>query len=218
MSEELRVAALTLRVSSTALLIALAAGVPLGTWLGLAPARRRAVLMLANTGMGLPPVLAGLVIAMLLWRSGPLGFTDLLYTPGAMIAAQAVLAFPIVTGLTAAAVQQVGPRLPAQLAGLGAGRLQIGWLVVRQARLPLVAAATAAGGRLLGEVGASIMVGGNIKGETRVLTTAMVLETRTGDFDAALRLGLILLAMSLSINALVTWAQQRGARPAGPSS
>ncbi len=212
MSEEAHVAVLTLRVSSTALLFALVLGVPIGTWLGLGRGRRRLALIVANTGMGLPPVLVGLVVTMLLWRTGPLGWMDLLYTPSAMMIAQAILALPIVIGLVAASVQQLGPRLPAQLAGLGAGPLQIGWLAVRQARLPVIAAAMAAAGRLLAEVGAVMMVGGNIKGETRVLTTSMVLETRTGNFDAAVKLGLILLGITFIVNAILTWAQQRDER------
>lgn len=210
MSEEAGIAVLTLRVSSTALLVALVIGVPIGAWLGIGSARRRAALVVANTGMGLPPVLVGLVVTMLLWRTGPLGSLDLLYTPAAMILAQAILALPIVVGLCAAAVQQLGPRLPAQLAGLGAGPLQIGWLVVRQARLPLIAAVMAAAGRLFAEVGAVMMVGGNIHGETRVLTTAMVLETGKGNFDRAVTLGLLLLGISFVVNAVLTWAQQRG--------
>lgn len=209
-TEELAITVLSLRVSCTALLLALAAGLPVS--LGLALSRvvgRGAILAIINAGMGLPPVLVGLVITFLLWRSSPFGGWDLLYTPEAMIIAQAVLALPIVVGLSVSAFVQLGPHVPEQLRGLGARGWRLGWLMLRQARLPLLAAVMAAIGRLLAEVGAVMMVGGNIKGETRVLTTAIVLETRRGNFDMALRLGFLLLSVTLIVNAALTWLQRR---------
>jgi len=201
---------LTLRVGASGLLAGLAVGVPAGLWLALARfPGRRVILGPAHAGMGLPPVLAGLVVALLLWRSGPLGFLELMYTPGAMIVAQALIATPIVVSLTAAGIQQLGDQLPDQLRALGASRRQLAWLLLKEARLPLLAAAMAAAGRLLSEVGAAMMVGGNIRGETRVLTTAMVLEVRQGQFAMALALGLVLLALALLVNGTLTWLQQR---------
>lgn len=211
-AEAWRILLLTLRVGASGLLVGLAVGVPLG--LGLALGRfpgRRVLLGFANAGMGLPPVLAGLFVALLLWRSGPFGGLELMYTPAAMILAQALIATPVVVSLTAAGIQQLGPELPDQLRALGASPAQLAWTLLREARLPLVAAAMAAAGRLLSEVGAAMMVGGNIRGETRVLTTAMVMEVRQGDFGAALALGLLLLVLALAINGALTWLQQRRA-------
>lgn len=203
---------LTLRVGASGLLAGLVIGVPIGLWLALARfPGRRLILGTANAGMGMPPVLAGLVVALLLWRSGPLGFLELMYTPSAMIVAQALIATPIVVSLTAAGIQQLGEQLPDQLRALGASRGQLAWLLLKEARLPLLAAAMAAAGRLLSEVGAAMMVGGNIRGETRVLTTAMVLEVRQGQFALALGLGMVLLALSLVVNGTLTWVQQRRA-------
>jgi len=203
---------LTLRVGASGLLAGLAVGVPVGLWLALARfPGRRVVLGLANAGMGLPPVLAGLLVALLLWRSGPLGSLELMYTPAAMVVAQAIIATPIVISLTAAGIQQLGDQLPDQLRALGASRGQLAWLLLKEARLPLLAAAMAAAGRLISEVGAAMMVGGNIRGETRVLTTAMVLEVRQGRFALALAMGLVLLALALAVNGALTWIQQRRA-------
>ncbi len=209
-SELWPVGLLTLQVASSGLLIASAIGIPAG--LGLALGRfpgRRALIGLANAGMGIPPVLAGLLVALLLWRSGPLGSLELMYTPAAMALAQALIATPVIVSLTAAGILQLGDELPDQLRALGASRWQQSWLLIKEARLPLLAAAMAAAGRLLSEVGASMMVGGNIRGETRVLTTAMVMEVRQGNFALALALGLLLLLLALSINGVLTWLQQR---------
>ncbi|MBI5543371.1 MAG: ABC transporter permease, partial [Deltaproteobacteria bacterium] len=141
---------LTLRVGTSGLLLGLAAGVPVGLWLALARfPGRRVLLGFANAGMGLPPVLAGLVVALLLWRSGPLGELELMYTPSAMILAQALIATPVIVSLTAAGIQQLGAELPGQLRALGASQLQLAWLLLKEARLPLVAAAMAAAGRLI---------------------------------------------------------------------
>jgi tungstate transport system permease protein len=203
---------LTLRVAASGLLLGLAAGVPAGLALALGRFRgRRVVVGLANAGMGLPPVLAGLIIALLFWRSGPLGGLELMYTPAAMILAQALIAIPVIVSLTTAGIQQLGEELPDQLRALGASRRQLAWLLLKEARLPLVAAAMAAAGRLIAEVGAATIAGGNLRGETRVLTTAMVMEVRQGHFALALALGMVLLLLALAVNGALTLLQQRRA-------
>jgi tungstate transport system permease protein len=211
--ETWRVTLLSLQVSLLATAISLLVGIPLGAALALARFPGRGLALAAvNTGMGMPPVVAGLVIAILLWRSGPLGGLRLLYTPTAIVVAQVALALPIVVGLSAAAIQQLNPRLRLQIVALGATRAQYLWLLAREARLPLLAAAMAGFGAVISEVGAAMMVGGNIQGQTRVLTTAIVLETSKGNFALALALGLILLALIYLVNVTLTWIQQR-ARP-----
>jgi tungstate transport system permease protein len=209
--EVLRVTWLSLRVSGTATLISLVLGVPIGTCLALARfPGRSAALALVNTGLGMPPVVVGLFVTVLLWRNGPLGFFQLLYTPTAMVVAQVVIAAPIVTGLTAAAMQNLDPRLRLQLLGLGASRLQLLVSLWREARLPLLAAVMAGFGAVISEVGAVMMVGGNIRGQTRVLTTATVMETSRGNFALAIALGLILLLLAYAVNLALTLVQQRG--------
>ncbi len=202
---------LSLAVSGAATLISLLIGVPIGTWLAMHRFRTRGVaLTFVNTGMALPPVLAGLVVALLLWRSGIFGGLGLMYTPAAMVIAEVVIAVPVVAGLTFAALGQLDPRLEIQLLGLGASRWQtVRWLW-REARLPLLAAVMAAFGSVISEVGAAMMVGGNIAGQTRVLTTAIVLQTGRGEFAAAIALGLVLLTLAFIVNGILTWAQQRG--------
>jgi tungstate transport system permease protein len=170
---------------------------------------RSLVVSLINTGMGLPPVVVGLFVTIFLWRSGPLGFLELLYTPAAMIIAQLVIAFPIVAGLTMTAFQGLNPNLRLQLLGIGASTPQLLWLLCKEARLPMLAAVMAGFGGIISEVGASMMVGGNIRGQTRVLTTATVLETGKGNFEIAIALGLILLALTFVVNLLLTQIQQR---------
>jgi tungstate transport system permease protein len=162
--------------------------------------------------MALPPVVVGLWVSIFLWRSGPLGDLHLIYTPAAIIIAQTIIAAPVVTGLTAAALQQLDPRLQLQLLGLGASRRQMIFTLWREARLPLLAALMAGFGSVISEVGASMMVGGNILHQTRVLTTATVLETGKGNFALAIALGFILLLLAYLVNLLLTWIQQRGAR------
>jgi len=205
-----RVTLLSLQVSGGATLLSLVAGIPLGTALALGrfPGRRLAI-SLVNTGMGLPPVVIGLVVTLLLWRNGALGFLELLYTPGAMVLAQFVIASPIVTGLTLAAIQQVPEQFRLQMLGLGASRVQTIWMLLREARLPMLAAVMAGFGGVISEVGASMMVGGNIRGSTRVLTTATVLETAKGNFDMAIALSAILLLITFLVNWALTWIQQR---------
>jgi len=186
-----RITFLSLQISLTATALSMLIGIPLGTFLALTEfPGRRFVLSLVNTGMSLPPVVVGLFVTIFLWRSGPLGFLRLLYTPTAMILAQVVIAAPIVTGLTVAAIQQLNPKLRLQILALGASRAQLVWLLLREARLPLLAAIMAGFGGVISEIGASMMVGGNILGHTRVLTTATVMETSKGNFDIAIEEGL----------------------------
>ncbi len=202
---------LSLRVSGTATLVSLIIGIPIGTLLALARFPGRSVLLAAvNTGMGMPPVVVGLFVTILLWRSGPLGVLGLLYSPTAMVVAQVIIAAPMVTGLTVAAMQGLDPRLRLQLLGLGASRLQVLLSLWAEARLPLLAAVMAGFGAVISEVGAVMMVGGNIKGQTRVLTTATVMETARGNFDVAIALGLLLLLLAYLVNLGLTMIQQRG--------
>jgi len=203
---------LSLKVSGLATIISLFIGLPLGTWLALGKFTGRGFsLSLINTGMALPPVVVGLWVSIFLWRSGPLGNLHLIYTPAAIVIAQTIIAAPVVTGLTAAALQQLDPRLRLQLLGLGASRVQMVVALWREARLPLLAALMAGFGSVISEVGASMMVGGNIRGQTRVLTTATVLETGRGEFGMAIALGLILLLLAYLVNLALTGIQQRGA-------
>jgi len=201
---------LSLKVSGIATFISLLIGVSVGTLVALTQfPGRRIVVSLINTGMGLPPVVVGLFVTIFLWRNGPLGFMEILYTPTAIIIAQAVIATPIVMGISLAAIQQLPANLRLQILALGATRLQMVWILVKEARLPLLAAIMAGFGGVISEVGASIMVGGNIKGYTRVLTTATVMETGKGNFDIAMALGIILLLLAFFINAVLTQIQQR---------
>jgi tungstate transport system permease protein len=201
---------LSLKISGSATLVSLLLGIPLGIALAMTrfPGRPLAVTSI-NTGMGLPPVVVGLFVSIFLWRSGPLGFLELIYTPTAMIIAQVIIAFPIVAGLTMAGFQSLNPNLGLQLLGIGASKPQLLWLLCKEARLPLLAAVMAGFGGVISEVGASMMVGGNIRGQTRVLTTATVLETGKGEFDIAIALSLILLALSFALNFVLTHIQQR---------
>ena len=212
-SEIIQITSLSLQVSAIATIISLLIGLPFGTWLALGDFRGRSfILSIINTGMALPPVVVGLVVAIMLWRSGPLGGLQLIYTPVAIIIAQTVIAAPVVTGLTAAALEALDPRLRQQLLGLGASRGQMVWHLWREARLPLLAALMAGFGSVISEVGASMMVGGNIRGQTRVLTTAIVLETSKGEFGSALALSTLLLVLTYLINLALTWIQQRSAK------
>jgi len=204
---------LSLQVSGLATCISLFIGLPLGTWLALGRFRGRGLsLSIVNTGMALPPVVVGLAVSIMLWRSGPLGDLRLIYTPAAIIIAQTIIAAPVVTGLTAAALQQLDPRLRLQLLGLGASRWQMVLALWQEARLPLLAALMAGFGSVISEVGASMMVGGNIRHQTRVLTTAIVLETGKGEFARAIALSLILLILAFLVNLVLTWIQQRRAQ------
>jgi tungstate transport system permease protein len=208
--EVMGVTLLSLQISGTATLISLLVGISVGTTVALAEfPGRKFVVSLINTGMGLPPVVVGLFVTIFLWRNGPLGFLGILYTPAAMILAQAVIATPIVMGITLAAIQALPRNLRLQILALGATRIQMVWILVKEAKLPLLAGVMAGFGGVISEVGASIMVGGNIKGYSRVLTTATVMETSRGNFDIAIALGIILLLLAYVINLVLTHIQQR---------
>lgn len=203
----------TALIAGTSTVIAGAIGLPLGLWLASGQFRgQRLLVSAANAGMGLPPVIAGLLVSMLLWRAGPLGDLRMIYTPSAMVAAQTLIAAPVVVAVTVAAVMSLPPALHLQIRAMGAGTVQHLWLVAREARLPLIVAIMAGFGAVISEVGAAQMTGGNIAGETRVLTTAIVLEVSRGRFGTALALGLILLALVAVIAGLLTYAQQRARR------
>ena len=208
--EVLAILWLSLEVSGLATGIALVVGIPAGSALALTRFPGRTLIVSAvNTGMGLPPVVVGLFVTLFLWRSGPLGAFEILYTPTAIVLAQAVIAAPIVTGITLAAVQNVPPAFRLQLLGLGASRPQMVWWVLKEARLPVLAAVMAGFGGVISEIGASMMVGGNIKGQTRTLTTAMVLETGKGNFEVAIALAILLLLLIFFVNWTLTYLQQR---------
>jgi tungstate transport system permease protein len=199
-----------LLVSGIATVLSVVTGIPAGAWLGLTRFPGRELLLsLVNTGMGLPPVVVGLFVAVLVWRSGPFGGLDWYCTRQAMVAAQYLLAAPTVVGLTAIAIQSVDPMLRLQLAALGATRRQTLAILVREARLPILTAAMAGFGAVISEIGASLMVGCNIKGDTRILTTAIALDTSKGEFGSAFALAFILLLLVFAVNAVTTWAQQR---------
>jgi tungstate transport system permease protein len=209
-TEVLGITWLSLKISGTATFISLFIGVSIGTAVALNDFfGKRVVISIINTGMGLPPVVVGLFVTMMIWRSGPFGFLEILYTPYAMIIAQAIIATPIVMGISLAAIQNLPPNLRLQMLTLGASRLQMVWVLVKESRLPLLAAVMAGFGGVISEVGASIMVGGNIKGYSRVLTTATVMETGKGNFDIAIALSIILLLLAFIINFMLTQIQQR---------
>ncbi len=210
-SEILGIASLSLQVSGLALLFSTILGIPLGAWLGLGRFwGRRLAVAFVYTGMGFPPVVVGLFVYLLLSRSGPLGGLGWLFTPTAMVLAQVIISLPLVAGFTMAAVMGVDPELRPQLVSLGATQRQATWALLREARLGVLVAIIAGFGSIISEVGAVMMVGGNIERHTRVLTTAIVLETQKGDFDLAIALGFILLSIAFLINLLML-RLQRGA-------
>lgn len=204
----------TFRVSGLATLISVLLGVPIGVFLALKSfPGRGALVSLVNFGMGLPPVIVGLATWLFFTRYGPLGALGLLYTPIAMITAQAIIAFPVVAGFTLAAIQSLNPKMRLQIIALGANRWQFLWLLLREARLGLLAAVIAGFGAVVSEVGASMMVGGNVKGLTRVLTTAIALEVSKGRFELATALSIVLLVLSFLVTALLTMLQQHRRQP-----
>jgi tungstate transport system permease protein len=208
--ELFEIIALSLRVSGIALLISTAAGVPIGVALGLTRSRIHGLITaLLYTGMGLPPVVVGLFVYLMLSRSGPFGLLGWLFTPSAMITAQTIIALPLVMGLTMTAVRAVDPALRVQVRSLGATALQEAWAIILEARIGVVAAIVAAFGGIISEVGAVMLVGGNILGKTRVLTTAIVLNTRQGEFTLAIALGLILLTLAFAANVALLRLQGR---------
>ncbi len=211
--ELLRITLATLRISGLAIFISLLAGVPLGLFLGLARfPGRRFVMSVVNAGMGLPPVVVGLWVSIFLWRYGPLGFLHALYTPGAMVVAQFIIAVPKVAGLTMAGIMQLNPKLHLQILALGANRWQSYWLLIREARLSVLAAIMAGFGAIVAEVGASMTVGGNLVGSTRVLSTAIVLESGKGNFDVAIALSLVLMLLAYAVTVGLTLIQNSGIR------
>lgn len=209
-TEALRIVLLSLGVSVSATAISLVLGVSLGTVVALNKFfGRRFVISLINTGMGAPPVVVGLLVTVMLWRNGPLGVLRLLYTPYAMIIAQCIISLPIIMGFTLASIQQIDYKLRLHILALGASRTQMLWLLLKETRLLLLAAVMAGFGAIISEVGASMMVGGNITGQTRVLTTAIVMETSKGDFGLAIALSIILMVLVYLVNLALTTAQQR---------
>jgi tungstate transport system permease protein len=201
----------TVHVSGTATIIGMLIGVPLGTTLALVSfPGRKLVISIINFGMGLPPVVVGLWVWLTFSRYGPMGVLGLLYTPTAMITAQIIIAAPIVTGFTIAAIQSLNPKIRLQILALGASKLQLLWLLLREARLGLLAAIIAGFGGAVSEVGASMMVGGNLKGSTMVLTTSTVLEVNKGDWQLATAFSIILLLLAFGVTVALTTAQQRG--------
>lgn len=206
----IRIVSLSLRVTGAALLFSTLAGIPLGSWLGLKRfVGRQLVMALLYTGMGFPPVVVGLFVYLVLSRSGPLGSLGWLFTPAAMIVAQVVISFPLISGFTMAAVMGVDPDLRQQVLSLGATDWQATLAVLREARVGVMVSIIAGFGSIISEVGAVMLVGGNIQGSTRVLTTAIVLETRKGDFDLAMALGVVLLALSFLANLAMLRLQGR---------
>jgi tungstate transport system permease protein len=202
---------LSLEVSGTALILATILGLPLGALTGLKRFTGRGLIIsLMNTFMGLPPVVVGLFLYLLLSRRGPLGFMSLLYTPSAMIIAQTILAFPIVAALSHAAIIKVEPLIKQASFTLGATPFQVTTTVVREARYGIMSGIIAALGRVMAEVGAILIVGGNIAGYTRVMTTTIALETDKGNFELALSLGIVLLIISLIINMALYLFQKKG--------
>jgi tungstate transport system permease protein len=201
---------LSLKISGAATLISTVIGITAGTAVALLRfPGKRFLISVVNTGMGLPPVVVGLFVTIFIWRSGPLGSLGLLYTPAAMVLAQVVIAAPIITGVSLAAMQRLPGKLRLQILALGATRRQMVWLLMKEARLPLLTAVMAGFGGVISEIGASIMVAGNIKGYTRVLTTATVMETGKGNFALAIALGVILLILAFTVNYILTAVQQR---------
>ncbi len=208
--EILNIIFLTLKVSGIAIIISLIIGIPLGFFVGLNNFKgKKFIVSLINTGMGLPPVAVGLLVSIFLWRSGPLGFLNLMFTPTAMIIAQIIIATPIISGITLSAAAQVNKNLKLQAFSLGANNLQTMWILAKEAKLPTLAAIMAGFGGIISEVGAVIMVGGNIKGKTQVLTTAIVQMVRMGKFEVAIAFVIILLIIVFAINALLTFIQQK---------
>ncbi len=202
---------LSLKVSGSALAVATLLALPLSAVLGFKKFPLRGFFIsLLNTFMGLPPVVVGLFAYLLLSRSGPLGFLALLYTPSAMIIAQTILAFPIVASLSHAAIMGIDPVIRQAAATLGANPFQVSLTVINEARYGIMAAVIAGFGRVMAEVGAILIVGGNIAGFTRVMTTTIALETDKGNFELALALGVILLLLSLMVNVLLHIFQKKG--------
>ena len=204
---------LSLLVSGFATVVSVVIGVPLGSLVAVKKfPGKKIFISLVNTGMGLPPVVVGLIAMLFLSRNGPLAFLGWLYTPAGMVLAQVIVATPVVTGLSLSAMQSLDRKFYLQMLTLGAGQWQALWVCLKEVKLSILAAVIAGFGSVISEVGAVMMVGGNIKGQTRVLTTATVLETQMGNFDNAIALGLILVGLTFLINMALTFIQQQKAR------
>ena len=209
-TELFRITALSLQVTGIALLFSTLIGVPLGSFMGLKRFfGRHLVIALLYTGMGFPPVVVGLFVYLMLSRAGPMGFLGWLFTPKAMVVAQVIISFPLVAGFTMAAVMGVDPNLRQQVLSLGATEWQATLAILREARVGVVVSVIAGFGSIISEVGSVMLVGGNIQGSTRVLTTAIVLETRKGNFDLAMALGIVVLSLSFVANLLMLRLQGR---------
>ncbi len=209
--ELIQIVLLSLRVSITAIIIATLIGVPVGAILGLKPEKKTRLLnKIIFTFMGMPPVVAGLIIYLFLSRQGPLGILGLLYSPTAMVIAQVFLASPIVMGLTMVGIRAKGSEIEETARSLGANSALATWTVIRESRIAILGAIITGFSRVVAEVGAVMIVGGNIAGRTRVMTTAIVLETRRGNFELAIGLGIILLALSFIINSILYNIQKGG--------
>jgi tungstate transport system permease protein len=209
-AELYRIIGRTLGISMLAAALAMLVGIPIGYALARGRFPGRTMLLSAvNTGMGMPPVVIGLIVWLLLTRSGPLGPLGLIYTKEAMVLAQFIIATPLVVGFTVASIQSLPAELPDLLYTLGAGRLRRLWIIAGEAQLGLLAAIMAGFGAVVSEVGASMTVGGNLRGSTRVLTTAIVTETGRGNLPVALALGVMLLMLAFCVNVLLTVVQQR---------
>ncbi len=201
----------TLAVCGAALLLALSFGLPIGIWLGRRRFRGRVLgVSLVNSGMGAPPVVVGLLVSMLFWRQGPLGFLEWMYSPRIMVLAQVAIALPLVVGITLAAVGALDEDWELQVKTLGISTARRAWLLLREIRLGVLAAVIAALGSILSEVGAVLAVGGNLDGETRVLTTAILMYTQMGEFELALAMATVLLGLTLMLAGVLTVVQQGG--------
>lgn len=199
----------TLQITGLAIVITLLIGLPLGLFIGLSQFRgKQLILSIVNSAMGLPPVVVGLFVSLLLWRSGVFGALGLMYTPGAMVIAEVIIALPLVIGLTAATIKNMKEGIKWQIISLGASKLALYRKMLIESRIGVAAAVIAGFGGIISEVGAAMMVGGNIEGQTRVLTTAIVLETRSGRFETAIALSVILLSLTLLINIALTRIQK----------
>ncbi|MEQ2527242.1 ABC transporter permease [Bacillaceae bacterium CLA-AA-H227] len=200
----------TLRISLTAILISTLIGIPLGILFGLTKfPGRKLLLVFINIGMGLPPVVAGLWITIFLWRSGPLGHLSLLYTPIAIVLAQVLVSLPILIGLTSSAFQEIDEKMLMQIRALGATKLQMLKILLLETKVAILAAVIAGFGRVIAEVGAAMMVGGNIRGDTRILTTSIVMEVSKGNFDVAFALSFIIMTLAFIVTFCLTFLQQR---------
>ena len=201
---------LTIKISGISLLFSVFCGIPLGVSTGINKfPGKKLVIALVNTGMSIPSVAVGLFLALIFWRSGPLGFLELMYTPTAMIISQIIIATPVITGITISSVQQVSSNLIMQAKSLGTNKIQLLWLLVKEIKLGVLVALSAGFGRAISEVGAVLIVGGNIEEKTRVLTTATLQMVRIGKFDSAIALVAILLFLSFGINIIITIIQYK---------